>query len=448
MQVSSISNAIISTLGNPESKIPLAIKDTINSSGLTYFSFDAGGKLEGKDRFIDEFGTQAIWLGGIPFFKWIADKTIYAAKKLNPDVDVRVANSKEHVDFARKILSKTSDNDGKNMLTSINNAVEKLPTFKKLFYSKFAFATLLTFISYFALTKYKQKTTEKAVIKEYMAKKANEELLSDKIKEAKTFETFNNMAFKGKEKQKNNTPSFKGSGFLQSFMFNPVRNLMIIDAGITSERLHKARNKHEFAEYAIKEGSFLFFMYMAGGWIQKGIESLSKNKFKMPVDMDLRFINSDTLKNAIGTRALQDEITSFKNLKSQKEILDFIANNQNSTLVKGAKLSGLIGQFKSGEINPGKYIDTENIKSFATMLENFIQQSKNSGLPLDKFMKKAKNYKIGAILANMGICCVALGYVMPKLMIEYRKKFSGTKDFHVAKHLEEKLAQADFGNKI
>lgn len=448
MQVTSISNAIISTLGNPESKIPLAIKDTINSSGLTYFSFDAGGKLEGKDRFIDEFGTQAIWLGGLPFFRYIADKTMYAYKGLNPDVDIRVAKSEDHINFAKKILE-YSDDEGKKMLSSINAAVKNLPTFKKLFYSKFALATILTFASYFALTNYKQKTTEKAVINEYLKKKANDDILMEKVKEVKTFENFSNTAFKGKISSKsNNKPSFKGIDF-QSFMFNPVKNLMIIDAGITTERLHKARNKYEFAEYAIKEGSLLFFMYKAGGWIQNGIEKLSKNKFKMPVDMDLRFINSETLKNAMGTQSLNQEIIQFKQLKTQKGILNYIANNQDSTIVQGAKISGLIGQFKAtGKIDPAKYIDTNKMKEFVSMLDNFIEQSKTSELPIKVFMKKAKNYKIGAILTNIGICCAALGYLMPKAIFEYRKKFSGTKDFHVVKHIEQKLADSDSANKI
>ena len=443
MQVSSLSNSIISTLGNPESKIPLAIKDTINSSGLTYFSFDAGGKLEGKDRFIDEFGTQIIWLGGLPFFRWIADKTIYKYKGLNPDVDVRVATSQDHIDFAKKILN-PSNNEGKNMLKSINDAVDNLPTFKKLFYSKFALATILTFVSYFALTNYKQKTTEKAVIKEYMKKKANDEIMAEKIKEVKTFANFSETTFQGKKSNKTQgKPSFGGLNF-QSFMFNPVRNLMIIDAGITTERLHKARNKYEFAEYAIKEGSLLFFMYMAGGWIQKGIEKLFKNRFKTPVDMDLRFINSETLKDAMGTDKLKNEINEFKKLKTPKDVIGYIAQHQDSTIVKGAKISGLIGQFeKTGNIDPGKYIDTEQMKEFVSMLDNFINHSKKSNLPLKDFMKKARNYKIAAILSNIGICCAALGYAMPKIMFEYRKKFSGSKDFHVAKHLEEKLAQSN-----
>ena len=35
------------------------------------------GKEEGQDRFIDETGTEAIWLFGIPGFKWLFDKTVF-----------------------------------------------------------------------------------------------------------------------------------------------------------------------------------------------------------------------------------------------------------------------------------------------------------------------------------------------------------------------------------
>ena len=47
----------------------MAIKDIANSVGLTAGSYITGDKLEGKDRFLDEFGTQAIWLFGIPAYK-------------------------------------------------------------------------------------------------------------------------------------------------------------------------------------------------------------------------------------------------------------------------------------------------------------------------------------------------------------------------------------------
>lgn len=67
--ISGITGKIYSTLGSNTSLVPLAIKDIANSVGLTAGSYVTGQDVEGKDRFIDEFGTQAIWLGAIPFSK-------------------------------------------------------------------------------------------------------------------------------------------------------------------------------------------------------------------------------------------------------------------------------------------------------------------------------------------------------------------------------------------
>lgn len=433
MQVNSISNTVISTLGNPSSLIPLAIKDVINSAGITYFSYDAGGKLEGKDRFIDEFGTQFIWLFGLPLFKKLANKTFYKMKNLNPEVDVRVAKSEAHVDFARKILNTSEQKEAKDMLSSLNNAVKRLPEFKKLFYSKFALATTLTLASYFALTKFKHHTTEKAIIKDYLAEKKQEK---EQEKLAKSFKAFQPLTAK---------PSFKG---LESFMFNPVKNLMIIDAGITTERLTKSRNKHEFAEYAIKEGSFLFFMYAAGSWIQKGLQKFSEKVLKTPIDLDLRFINSDKLKQTIETDTLKQEIQTVLKLNSEKEILDFIAKNPGSAITEGAKISGIISTFKNGDINPSKYINTKEITNLAKSLEKLINSAKNSKKPIDKFLKQARNHKISAIIANIGISCLALGYVMPKIIYGYRQKQSGSSSFHVKDQIRSKLDQTFSGDKI
>jgi len=53
---------IYSRLGSDSSLLPLAIKDIANSTGLTAGYYITGKDVESKDRFIDEFGTQAIWL--------------------------------------------------------------------------------------------------------------------------------------------------------------------------------------------------------------------------------------------------------------------------------------------------------------------------------------------------------------------------------------------------
>ena len=71
------SEYLFSKLGSNASLLPLAVKDLANSTGLTVGSYITGKDVESKDRFIDEFGTEAIWLGGIPFFKKFADLTFY-----------------------------------------------------------------------------------------------------------------------------------------------------------------------------------------------------------------------------------------------------------------------------------------------------------------------------------------------------------------------------------
>ena len=80
---------IYSILGNNNSLVPMAIKDIANSIGLTAGSYITGDKLEGKDRFYDEFGTQAIWLFGIPAYKKVIDFTLYKALNIDPEFDVR-----------------------------------------------------------------------------------------------------------------------------------------------------------------------------------------------------------------------------------------------------------------------------------------------------------------------------------------------------------------------
>ena len=79
---------IYSTLGNPNSLIPLGLKDASSCLGMTASSY-VTGKEEGFDRFIDEFGTEALWLGGIPVFKWLFDKTVFKGFGFDSKIDPR-----------------------------------------------------------------------------------------------------------------------------------------------------------------------------------------------------------------------------------------------------------------------------------------------------------------------------------------------------------------------
>lgn len=479
---------IISTFGDHSSLYPLATKDIINSIGMTAYSYDAAGKdksaklIEAKDRFIDEFGTEVIWLGGLPFFKWLADKTIYRLKGYNPDVDVRLINDKNQLEIAKKYAEKFAKKLNMPELSNDLLKAEKgSKVFKGLFIGKFFAATALTLASYFTLTVLKQKYTDKQVMKKELEKIQKQEQYNKNIKNNPAFKSFAiggpKQSFAGKN------PSFKGfGGLFNTFMFNPVHNMFIVDAGITSERLGMARNKHEFMEYAIKEGSLLFFLYIAGKYIQKGIEAVSDKFFKMPIKLHADFMNSDTLKNAMKNDTIKshlDEFAALKNnnpMKSEKDIsnynkaiYEFIYDEKNADniIVKAAKKSGIINvidenpkklnmlqKFVSifkitekpefGKVNPHQFIDVKDITDLAEHIADFANKQKLSGKSVEEFLKKTKQFKVGSVVGNIGLSCLFLGFIVPKLMKAYKDKYYG-EGSHIQKGIQEKIARMNFG---
>ena len=92
---------IYSTMGNPSSLVPLAVKDITNSIGLTAGSF-VTGKEEGTDRFIDEFGAEALWLFGIPMYKGIINLSCFLTKGLDYNFDARNFRNPEVMKLVKK----------------------------------------------------------------------------------------------------------------------------------------------------------------------------------------------------------------------------------------------------------------------------------------------------------------------------------------------------------
>ena len=158
--------AVFSMLGNQNSLVPLAAKDMLSTVAVTSASYMTG-KEEGQDRLIDEVGTQIIWLMGIPFFKWLFDKTIFKWFGLDSKFDVRNLKDK---DVFEKIKEYAPTDDIKKNIEKIG---KKQGVFKNVALYKFFFATGATIASYIGLTKAKQKYTENKIrqnlINEYYA---------------------------------------------------------------------------------------------------------------------------------------------------------------------------------------------------------------------------------------------------------------------------------------
>ncbi len=478
-------STIYSTLGNNSSLVPLAVKDVANSLGLTAGSYVTGDSLEGKDRFLDEFGTQAIWLFGLPIYKKITDLTLYKALRIDPKVDVRLLDNPQILDKAIE-LSPDAKYHGRTIQSDILKkgliAMKNNPKFSKsLALTKFGVATLLTIFSYAGLTKYRHKKTREAAKKEILAQRQHN-LTGKNSKYAFTKTSMNNFLGapeKSRKQDNKSNPSFggiqdlaaKGMNQLKNFMFDPVQNLMIVDGTITTERLTDSRNTQEFIGYTIKEGATWGFMYFASKPIQKFLENRSVKKYNHSIDLDARVIESEDLKNAFANRAkFEKQMMEFPVNKSDVEIYEFLHKNPDNIVVQMAKKSDEITTMSSSDnwinklrkkfnlpyieignkddIDTRRFIDIGNaekktgVRGIHTKLTNLYSEYLNSEKPLDEFLNIVKKHKRNAVKINLGSCIAALGVAVPLIMIAVRY-LSGNKDFQVKEDLEKELnAQA------
>ena len=424
---------IYSTLGNNNSLVPMAIKDIANSCGLTAGSYITGDKLEGKDRFIDEFGTQSIWLFGIPAYKKLLDLTLYKALKIDPKFDVR--NLKDN---RKNILEKSIEYADSSIKESMKTAAKNQKYTKNLAMGKFIVSTALTILTYWGLTKYRHNVTEKAAKKEILNEMQTKEDQKKDFSNTKPQWSLNNP------KQ----PAFTGS--IQDFMYNPVKNLMILDGAITTERLADSRNPQELIGYTIKEGTFWAFMYFASKPIQKFLEKRVENNSKKPasIDLDARVIESKELEEAMKNGILKQSAERVLKLDTPEQLLDFIHNNPEDFTVKMAKMSDILPVLEKANqadnIDYRKFIDLDEFKGVAEKLDKLnskFDMFKNSDISdktVEAFLKQVKNLKRSATLKNIGACIGVLGVLAPAVMVAVRK-FGKDNAFQVKEDLKKKM---------
>ena len=445
--------AIFSTLGNSNSLIPLAIKDMSSTAGITASSF-ATGKEEGQDRFIDEVGTQILWLMGIPGFKWLFDKTIFKASGLDSEFDVRNLKDK---DVFEKIKEYAPTEDIKKGIEKIGKKQNK---FKNVALAKFFVATGATIGSYIGLTKAKHAYTEKKIksnlIAEYNLKKQQEFSEDEKDKNTST------IAFQAQNKH--NSPSFKGVGsVVKYFAFSPVNNMYLLDGAITFERLRDSRTEQEFAGYAIKEGSLLFFMYYIGKKIQDYFENRANNKFGKNISLDSRVIESNILKESFENGSVLKSLAEFKEAdKSDVELYEFLHKNPDNLIVKVAKKTagdnsdvitvykekagykyGIIPQYKeTNKIDTRKHIDLNKVRDINKNIDTLYSQYKKSlinGETIDKFFTGVKKLKRNSIIMNIGTSIFALGILTPAVMLAKRMSDKSDVEFKTKTNIREQM---------
>ena len=413
---------IYSTLGNPSSLVPLAVKDFSATAGMTAGSF-VTGKEEGQDRFIDEIGTEVIWLLGIPTFKGVFNQTVFRVLGLDHKFDARNLKDKEVLE---KIKKYAPNEDIKNKIEKI---AKNPKTFKNAAMAKFITSTALTIGSYIGLTRFKQK---------YTAKKIRENLIAE----------YNAEKEAEKEKKETNSktsPAFKGLGsVVESFAFNPVKNMWILDGCITGERLKDSRSPQELFGYAIKEAFTLCFMYYAGDKIQEKLETIAKKQYNKSIGLDTRVIEDDFLKGIFKDGSVEKSIADFKAANtSGAKLYEFLINNPDNATVKALKKSGIIKTLKkTDKVDTRRYIDLKEAERVNNNIEELYGQYKaalKKGENIDKFFKSLKKLKRTSILTNIITCILALGVVTPGVMLLKRLTSGDDKEFQTKKEIREQL---------
>lgn len=423
---------IFSKLGNDSSLLPIMVKDAAHIAGMTTASYITGKEVEGKDRFIDEFGSTAIWIGGIPFYKKLIDLTLYKLAKYSPNVDVRILNDPSILKKAIK-HAPTSE-----IQASIKKVAGNVKMAKGLNMAKFVLSTALTLISYSALTTFRHQHTEKNIIKE-IHQEAKEKKLREEYFKGKMSPAFKSI----KSSPKSSNPSFgMNLSALQNFMFNPVKNMMIVDAGITASRLQESRNPQDFMGYVIKEGSFWAFIYFAGKQIQELFEKKSETKYNKSIDLDIRAIQSDELKKGFKAGTVNASVAEFNKLQRPEEIYEFLCTKGDNLVVKMAEKSEVIKLYQNtGKVDTQHYIDLKEVKSISEKLEKLYKQYSVSGEDIEAFLNKTIKLKRSSVMKNIGVCIGVLGLVVPGIILAMRFMDKDNKDFMVKKEIHEKLKQ-------
>lgn len=415
----SITTKVFQALGNNKDGLaPALVKDTACNCAITYIYDKKASKQDGKERAVEEFGTEAVWIAGIPLIKKLFDKTIYKAKSLNPEFDVRNFSNNEGFDKLSWLAKNAKDEGQKSFLNNLKENKTLQSAYKKLHIAKFAVATAVPLALLSGLIVYKQKMTDKKIEKEVKEHKDFENALDKEFENNKVYESFSGLRNK---KDKNvSFGSAKIAKFMSDFMYNPLKNQTILDAGITTTRLSQAR-KGEHGEVAFKELFTIGMYYVFTKPIQKGIEKISKKLFKTPIANEFQLLSNEKLPALLQKDGLKDSIKTLTDLKGEKQVLDYVYNNDNA-LVDMLKISGDLPTIKGskGVIDSFKHIDTNGVQQTAKNISELLEEGAKQK-DLTKFLSKVKGVKAASILANILIGVVAVGVIQPALTIMMRK---------------------------
>lgn len=405
-----ISN-IISAIGNNSSVYPLIVRDcgieVPTKIALTYNQNKKESKevayLAARERVLDEYATSAVWLGGIPFVGWIANKYI-KARGLNPDVNLKLFKEEQGIQGIDYNINKFKDL-APDAVKDLVKAKENKKLFEKLLAGKFIASTTIPILFMgFILPK---------LIFASSAKK----IQNLREKEAQSLKNNAQVSFLQKDRfYKSKDVNFTGSWITKAANFSAQDKMAVTDGGYAVGRVATARNKNERYDLSFKMAGMMFLNFVAPKWIEKGLNKISG------ISLDPVMLADKDFMNQIKEGKLQ-----LPKSDSANDLLDFVDNIQNKDtyFIKYAKKFEKIKMLENGIRDPREYVDLKKLGSFRNDIELFSQKLLKSE-NIDSFIKKAKFAKSANILTNVALSSFLLAYVLPKAQFAFRKLVTGS----------------------
>ncbi|MBQ8460087.1 hypothetical protein IJ541_08315 [bacterium] len=417
---------IISAIGNNSSIYPLLVRDCCIEVPSKILIARKENLKESKEiandatreRFIDEYATSAIWLGGIPLTEKIADKFI-SKKGFSPEINIKLFNTEktalQNVEVNIEKFKNIKLQDVQDALADLIKVKENKAIYEGLLTKKFIAATAIpTLIMGFVLPPLNFALTRKIREKRAGEKKDNT-VVNSTMSFTSNSKTFDEFKIRGQKQ-----PSFTGSITSAIANLRTVDKMAISDGGLTVGRVSTSRNKEEGYVNAFRMIGSMILNFVTPVYIAKGLDKLANKLFNINVNLDPIILDNKEFINAIKEGKIE-----LPKSTSEKDILEFLDTKQDSLFAKFAKKLGKVSYLKSGYRDPRKFVDIKDMAKFKKEFENFIEGAKNSK-NIEHFARKAKYVKGLNILANVGISSFLLAGLLPKAQYEFNKLVTGS----------------------
>ena len=417
---------IISAIGNNSSIYPLLVRDCFIEAPSKILIARRENMKESREvandatreRFIDEYATSAIWLGGIPATEAVMDKFI-RRKSFNPDVNIKLFKAEQSaiaedivqgIEYNIKKFSKFTQKDVQDAVNDLIKVKNNKPAYEKLLTKKFAAATIIpTIIMGFVLPPLNYALTRKL-----RSQKAQDKNIQKSINSNSEYYA----SFKGFVPNKNLT--FTGNLTSTIANLRTVDKMAISDGGLTVGRVSTSRNKEEAYVNGFRMVGSMILNFVTPVYIAKGLDKLANKLFGINVNLDPKILDNKEFISEIKAGNV-----NLPKSNSPKDIIDFLDENPKSLFAKFAQELKKVTYLDSGIRDPRKFVDVDDLASFKKEFESFIQLAKKSK-NIESFAKKAKAVKSVNILANIGISSFLLAVALPKAQYLFNKTVTGS----------------------